>query len=80
MSGLSYRGGYEAAWDDVSNENLVPELVHQARAVEMEYFEKLGVYDRVPKSHQLTTGGKIIGIRWLTSTRATPRMSTTGPG
>ena len=65
MSGLSYRNGYEMAWDDVSNENLVPELVHQARAVEMEYFEKLGVYDKVPRSHQLTTGGKIIGVRWV---------------
>ena len=66
MSGLSYRHGYEMAWDDVSNESLVPELVHQARAVEMEYFEKLGVYEKVGtqvpstchgrESHQCTMG------------------------
>ena len=41
MNGLSYKSGYETAWDDVSNENLVPELVHAARAEEMAYFEKL---------------------------------------
>ena len=65
MSGLSYRSGYETAWDDVSNENLVPELVHAARAIEMSYFEKLGVYERVPRSHQVATGGKVIGVRWV---------------
>ena len=31
----------------------------------MEYFEKLGVYTRVPKSHEQRTGGKIIGTRWV---------------
>ena len=34
MSGLTYRGGYEAAWDDVSNAELVPALVKAARAVD----------------------------------------------
>ena len=43
MNGLSYKSGYTTAWDDVSNENLVPEFVHAARAVEMEYSAKLGV-------------------------------------
>ena len=47
MNGLSCKSGYETAWDDVSNENLVPELVHAARALEMEYFHKLGVYEKV---------------------------------
>ena len=65
MSGLSYKNGYEMAWDDVSNDNLVPTLVNAARAVEMEYFERLGVYERVPRSHQVHTGGKIIGVRWV---------------
>ena len=36
MNGLSYKSGCEIAWDDVTHENLVPELVHAARAVEME--------------------------------------------
>ena len=63
MSGLSYRSGYETAWDDVSNENRMPELVHAARAVEMEYFDKLGVYEKLPRSHHVASGGKIIGVR-----------------
>ena len=33
-SGLSYRNGNETVWDDVSNGNLVPKLVHEARAVD----------------------------------------------
>ena len=37
MKGLSYKSGYETAWNDVTNENFVPELFHAARAVEMEY-------------------------------------------
>ena len=43
MNGLSFKSGYETARDDVSNENLVPGLAHTARAIEMEYFSKLGV-------------------------------------
>ena len=30
VNGLSYKGGYETAWDDFSNMNPVPELVHAA--------------------------------------------------
>ena len=57
--------GYETAWDDVTNENLVPELVHSARALDLEYFHKLGVYEKVPREHQVNTGGKIIAVRWV---------------
>ena len=64
MNGLSYKSGYETAWDDVSNENLVPHLVHAARALEMEFFHKLGVYENAPREHQANTGGKNIGVRW----------------
>ena len=65
MDGLTYKGGYEAAWDDVSNAELLPELDREARKVEMDYFERLGVNDRVHRSHQVQTGGKIIGVRWV---------------
>ena len=65
MDGLSYKGGYETAWDDVSNAELVPKLVREARDLEMAYFKKLGVYERVPRSYQVQTGGKIIGVRWV---------------
>ena len=46
VNGPSYKNGYETVWDDVTNENLIPELLHAARAVEMEYLNKLGVYEK----------------------------------
>ena len=48
------------AWDDVSGKELNPIEVINARKLEMEYFEKLGVYTRVPREHQRRTGGKVI--------------------
>ena len=65
MDGLTCKNGYETAWDDVTNAPLNPVLMRKAREVEMEYFERLGVYERVPRSHQVATGGKIIGVRWV---------------
>ena len=55
MDGLTCKNGYETAWDDVTNAPLNPVLMRKAREVEMEYFERLGVYERVPRSHQVAT-------------------------
>ena len=52
MNGLSYKSGYETAWVDVSNENRVPELVHAARALEINYFHQFGVYGKVTRGRQ----------------------------
>ena len=65
MDGLAFSGGYAAAWDDVTNAELVPDLVKKDREVEMGYIAKLGVYEYVSKVHQLQTDGKIIGVRWV---------------
>ena len=65
IDGLTCENGYETAWDDVSNAPLNPVLMRKAREVEMEYFERLGVYERVPRSHQVATGGKTISVRWV---------------
>ena len=65
MSGLAVRGGEEVAWDDVADAGLDPKEVKAARKVEMEYFDKLKVYDRVSRSDVLKTGGKLIGVRWV---------------
>ena len=59
------KNGVTTAWDDVTQAELNPEMVKAARQTEMDYFEKLKVYDRVPREHQLTTGGNIIGVRWV---------------
>ena len=74
MDRLSFKGGCEAAWDDVSNVELVTKLAREARELEMDYFKKLGVYERVPRSHQVHTGGKIIGVRWVTTSCTPPHL------
>ena len=53
------------AWDDVTGADLNVEDVKAARALEMEYFEKLRVYDRVSRDELKRTGGKLIGTRWV---------------
>ena len=65
MDALNWKDGIATAKDDVSGKDLVSELVMRARAEEMDYFRKLGVYEVVPRSMQKVTGGKIIGTRWV---------------
>ena len=55
----------EYAVDDVSGAALDPEAVRKGRQVEMDYFSGMRVYDRVPRSEQLETGGPIIGTKWI---------------
>ena len=65
MNGVSCEDGAESAWDDVTNENLVPELVHAARAVKW-ICSTVSVYaKKFPRSHPLASGGKVIGVRWV---------------
>ena len=40
MDCLSFKNGYEMAWDDVTNAELLPDLVKKARATEMGWFAK----------------------------------------
>ena len=65
LDSLIIKDGIAVAKDDVTGAELVPDLVKKARAEEMSYFKKLKVYDVVPRSHQRTTGGKVIGTRWV---------------
>ena len=51
--------------DDVSGVALDPELVKEAREVEMTFFRMMKVYTRVPRAMQKMKGGKIIGVRWV---------------
>ena len=62
---LRCKNGMEYAQDDVSGQALEPSLVKAARQEEMRYFEKLGVYERVDRSEQRRTGGKVVGVRWV---------------
>ena len=65
LDSLHKQQGCETAWDDVSSAELNPKLVKEARDVEMQFFKSMGVYTRVPRSEQKTTGGKIIQTRWV---------------
>ena len=62
---LYCQAGIEYAEDDVSGAVLDPEAVRLGRSVEMKYFEDMKVYDRVPRSEQAQTGGKIVGTKWI---------------
>ena len=65
MYGLVCKISIWQAWDDVSNAELNPSDVKEARKLEMEYFEKLGVYVRVDWSALEKAGGNLIGTRWV---------------
>ena len=65
LSALYAENGIEYAVDDVSGALLDPKLVHEGRSTEMKFFNGMNVYDRVPRSEQATTGGKIIGTKWI---------------
>ena len=57
VDALLSKDGITEAWDDVSGKSLKPELVAEARRLDMEYFERMKVYSRVPRSHQSATRG-----------------------
>ena len=65
MSALYAQTGIEYAVDDVSGAFLDPAMLHAGRATEMEFFNTMKIYDRVPREERLKTGGKIIGTKWI---------------
>ena len=70
MSGLKadmlHEQGEMEAFDDVSNEPLVPNMVMKARAEELDYFTSMGVYEyaKISECWELT-GKQPIGTRWI---------------
>ena len=65
MSALYEKNGMPEAWDDIHNVFLEPDKVTAARAEEMSFFKKLGVYRRVPRAIIQQVGGKIVTVKWL---------------
>ena len=66
MRQLIERDGYADCYDDVSGERLEESGVREARALEMEFFQKMRVYDYVTRSEATRSGkGKIIKGRWI---------------
>ena len=59
------------AWDDVNVGNmLIPDKVVEARGTEMQYFQRMKVYDIVPREMILQVGGKLIDTRWIDTNKA----------
>ena len=65
MDALYSRNGNPEAWDDMNEVFLDPEAVRLARKEEMDFFNKLGVYKRVPRSRVTEVGGKMVSVKWL---------------
>jgi hypothetical protein len=65
MDALYHSNGMPEAWDDMNGVFLDPDLVIAARAEEMAFFKKLGVYKRVPRSKVAEMGGKMVSVKWL---------------
>ena len=65
MDALYHSNGMPEAWDDMNGVFLDPDLVVAARAEEMAFFKKLGVYKRVPRSKVTELGGKMVSVKWL---------------
>ena len=56
----------EEAWDDVSGKALDPDRVREARRLEMEYYDKMQVYDKVPIEECYRKTGKApLKARWI---------------
>ena len=54
------------AFDDVTNEPLLPKLVIKARAEELKYFDEMGVYEYASLDECRRLTGKMpIGTRWI---------------
>ena len=60
---IGMRNGIGWATDDVSGAALNPESVKKARAEEMEFFKRMGVYIKVPR--WMARGKKVIRTRWV---------------
>ena len=65
MSALYVREGVEEAVDDVSGAYLNPELVAEARKLEMKFFNDMRVYDRVSRAEMQERQGKDLKTRWI---------------
>ena len=60
------------AWDDVSGMELGPTKVREAREMEMQYYETMQVYDKVPLSQCWERTGKPpLKARWIDTDKGT---------
>ena len=58
-----WHGGGEQYVDDITGLPLDAEKVREARSVEVDFFRKKGVYEKMPRSQ--VQGKKVIKVRWV---------------
>ena len=56
---------WKRAWDDVTGKELDPEMVQQARAQEMNYVRKKGVWRTISRAEAIRNGWKVVPTRWI---------------
>lgn len=62
---LSNSGGRSTACDDVTNAELDPEGIREARKINMQFFEKMNAYGRCPRSCVEEENGKLVHVKWI---------------
>ena len=60
---LGVRGGVCYARDDITGADLDPDLVKEARELEMKYFREMRVYDKVPREQSI--GKPTVKTMWI---------------
>ena len=66
------RGLSKPVYDAASGVLLDPGLVRAARAEELGYARKHGVWEKVPRAQALARGKKVIGVKWLDINKGDP--------
>ena len=65
LSTLTLTNGQYTAFDDVTSAALDPQMVWDARKLEMKFFDDMGVYKRIKRSEMVSAGGKTIKTMWI---------------
>ena len=52
-------------YDDISGEELPPELVREARKEEISWVRSIGLYDKVPREVATSRGFQVLPVRWV---------------
>lgn len=65
LDALRIRDGEVSAWDDVTSAYLDPVLAQAARKIEMDYFESMFVFEKVPREVMYECDGTLIDTHWI---------------
>ena len=61
----TWQGPYDAVCDSTTGQALDMRKVKVGRKEELDWMQKMHVWDRVPRSEAVQGGHKIVGTRWV---------------